>query len=119
MKHISPMQFKDHFFSRLEALSERETFEFPRATLPAGYNTAAVLLPFWPGDDGGIEVVFTRRPETMSSHAGQVSFPGGKVDPEDESVAAAALREANEELGIDPAAVKIMGRLDEIGRAHV
>ena len=113
MKHISHMAFRDHFFSRLEALSQRDTFKFPQGTLPEGYKTAAVLLPFWPGDDGSVEVVFTRRPQTMTSHPGQVSFPRGCVDPEDDSVAAAALRETNEELGIDPALVKVMGRLDD------
>ncbi|MFT5133176.1 MAG: 8-oxo-dGTP pyrophosphatase MutT (NUDIX family) [Gammaproteobacteria bacterium] len=113
MKHISLMEFKDYFLSRLQALSERQTFEFPPGSFPEGYKTAAVLLPFWSGEDDSIEVVFTRRPLTMSSHAGQVSFPGGRVDDDDVSVSAAALREANEELGIDPSAVKIMGRLDD------
>ncbi len=113
MKHISRMVFRDHFYSRLAALPERETFEFPQGVLPTGHKRAAVLLPFWPAGNDGVEIVFTRRPETMSSHAGQVSFPGGRVDPQDDSVAAAALRETHEELGIDPAAVKIMGRLDD------
>jgi 8-oxo-dGTP pyrophosphatase MutT (NUDIX family) len=113
MKHISIMEFRNHFLSRLQALPERETFEFPQGTLPEGHKTAAVLLPFWPGKNGSVEVVFTKRPHTMTSHAGQVSFPGGRVDPEDESIAAAALREAYEELGIDPAAVRVMGRLDD------
>ncbi len=113
MKHISPMAFRDHFFSRLEALPQREIFEFPQGALPEEYKTAAVLLAFWPAGDDSVEVVFTRRPHTMSSHAGQVSFPGGHVDAEDDSVSAAALREAQEELGIDPALVTLMGRLDD------
>ena len=83
------MTFRDHFFNRLEALPQRETFKFPQGTLPEGDKTAAVLLPFWPGDDDSVEVVFTRRPQTMTSHPGQVSFPGGRVDPKDDSVAAA------------------------------
>ena len=113
MKHISQMEFTRHFLDRLEALPDRDIFQFPAGTLPDGHKTAAVLIPLWPTENDGIEVVFTRRPETMSSHAGQVSFPGGRVDPEDESIAAAALREAHEELGIDPASVRIMGRLDD------
>ncbi len=107
------MEFRTHFFSKLESLPERETFEFPQGILPEGHKTAAVLLPFWPAENDSVEVVFTRRPHTMSSHAGQVSFPGGRVDPEDDSIAAAALREAHEELGIDPEMVKVMGRLDD------
>jgi len=113
MAHISEMAFREHFLSRLEALDQRDTYAFPPGTMPEGHGTAAVLLPFWPGDDGGIEVVFTRRPHTMSSHAGQVSFPGGRVDPGDDSPRAAALREADEELGIEPALVSVMGRLDD------
>ena len=106
------MEFRDYFYQRLDSLPGRQTFEFPAGSLPKGHKTAAVLLPFWPSA-AGVEVVFTRRPETMSSHAGQVSFPGGRVDPEDASTAAAALREAHEELGINPDSVKLMGRLDD------
>jgi len=113
MQHISLMEFRNRFYSRLAALPEREIFEFPQHVLPEGHKTAAVLLPFWPSENNSVEVVFTRRTDTMSSHAGQVSFPGGRVDPGDISIAAAALRETNEELGIDPAVVKIMGRLDD------
>ncbi len=113
MTHIYRMEFTTQFLSRLEALPDRETFEFPPGALPDNHKTAAVLLPFWPAENGGVEVVFTKRPKTMSSHAGQVSFPGGRVDPEDSSVAAAALREAHEELDIDPSLVKVMGRLDD------
>ncbi len=112
MKHIYLVPFREYFFDRLTSLSDRETFQFPEGVLPSDHKTAAVLLPFWPTDDG-IEVVFTRRPENMSSHPGQVSFPGGRVDPEDASIADAALREANEELGIDPNSVTLMGRLDD------
>lgn len=113
IKHIYRMTFRRQFLDRLEALPQRETFEFPRGVLPAGHKTAAVLLPFWPAGDDSVEVVFTRRPRTMSSHPGQVSFPGGRVDDADDSVAAAALREAQEELGINPAEVRLMGRLDD------
>ncbi|NKB38203.1 MAG: NUDIX domain-containing protein [Gammaproteobacteria bacterium] len=112
MKHIYHMAFRDYFYERLGSLSHRRPFEFPPDTLPVEHRTAAVLLAFWPNGDS-VEVVFTRRPETMSSHPGQVSFPGGRVDPEDASIADAALREANEELGIDPTRVSLMGRLDD------
>ena len=61
---------------------------------------------------GGLNVVLTRRTANLPSHAGQISFPGGKVDPGDPSPKAAALREADEEIGLTPGEVEILGRLD-------
>ena len=57
-------------------------------------------------------VLLTLRPETMRKHPGQISFPGGRIDPEDDGPVAAALREAEEEIGLDPAAVEVIGTAD-------
>ncbi len=65
-------------------------------------------------DAGEIHVVLTKRPDTMPSHQGEIAFPGGKRDPGDVSLAAAALREAHEEVGLEPAAVDIVAELDTI-----
>ncbi len=70
---------------------------------------AAVLVGIVTGDVPG--VLLTRRTDTMRRHAGQVSFPGGRIDPGDASPEAAALREAWEEVGLPPADVEICGRL--------
>ena len=72
---------------------------------------AAVLVPVVLGPAPG--VLLTRRCATLSSHAGQVSFPGGRIDPGDPSAEAAALREAEEEVGLDPARVELLGRLED------
>lgn len=67
---------------------------------------AAVLLPLygWPGDPG---LVFTERRADLRRHAGEISFPGGRRDPGDADLSATALREAHEEIGLDPAAVDL------------
>ena len=57
-------------------------------------------------------VILTLRPETMRKHPGQVSFPGGRIDPDDDGPVAAALREAEEEIGLPPAAVEVVGIAD-------
>ncbi|HEU0103563.1 MAG TPA: CoA pyrophosphatase [Mycobacteriales bacterium] len=72
---------------------------------------AAVLLLFGPGQGGTGDVLLIERAATMRSHAGQVAFPGGAVDPEDAGPQAAALREAWEETGLDPAGVDVVGSL--------
>ncbi len=74
---------------------------------------ASVLVPVF-ADPGGLRLLFTKRPESLRSHPGQVSFPGGRIDPSDESAAAAAVREAHEELGIAPHEVELLGQLDDV-----
>ena len=105
--------FRKHFYERLRQLPGRAVMRFPAGTLPKRYKTAAVLLCCWPAGDGRVEIVMTRRTDQVSSHQGQVSFPGGRVDAADASAADAALRETWEELGIAPGLITIMGRLDD------
>ena len=81
--------------------------------MPANYQEPPFYCCSGRGSDDAVEVVFTRRTETVSSHRGQVSFPGGVYHTGDTDMGATALRETQEELGIDPGAVTIMGRLDD------
>jgi 8-oxo-dGTP pyrophosphatase MutT (NUDIX family) len=84
----------------------------PGMTVEPPFRAAAVLILLIPRADG-LTVLFTERTTTLSAHAGQVSFPGGGVDPEDADDIAAALREAQEEIGLDPGNARVLGVLDE------
>jgi 8-oxo-dGTP pyrophosphatase MutT (NUDIX family) len=70
-----------------------------------------VLVPLYLNGDGEPAVVLTRRRDDLRRHAGEISFPGGRQDPEDADLVATALREAHEEIGLDPAGVDIVGAL--------
>jgi 8-oxo-dGTP pyrophosphatase MutT (NUDIX family) len=75
-----------------------------------GSTDAAVLVPVYV-TDGDLHVVFTRRREDLRRHAGEVSFPGGRFDEGEADLLATALREAHEEIGLPPDAVRILGAL--------
>ncbi|HEU4968896.1 CoA pyrophosphatase [Sphingomonas sp.] len=75
----------------------------------SGLTPAAVLVAVTDRAEPGL--ILTRRTETLRRHAGQVAFPGGRIDPGEDAVAA-ALREANEELALPPACVELVGPAD-------
>ncbi|MDP1899364.1 MAG: CoA pyrophosphatase [Rubrivivax sp.] len=71
---------------------------------------AAVLVPLVQRDDG-LHVLLTRRTEHLRDHAGQISFPGGRVEAHDDDLAGTALREAHEEVGLPPGQVSVIGQM--------
>lgn len=79
--------------------------------LPEELRPAAVLVPLvWENDHW--ELLLTKRTSHLKHHAGQIAFPGGRMEPEDRSPSETALRETAEEVGIQPAEVRIVGCLD-------
>lgn len=86
-----------------------------------GRPRAAVLLPLYTLD-GALHVVLTKRTMDVAQHKGEISFPGGAMDPGDLDLATTALRESDEEIGLKREHIRILGRLDDIfsrGGFHV
>ena len=77
------------------------------------YRDSSVLILFYPGSEG-LSTVLIKRHDYDGAHSGQVSFPGGKHEKEDGSFEATALRESNEELGIDPDQINVIGKLTNV-----
>ena len=102
-------QFREalHPSRAIEVEDERE---FPRHR--GDYRAAAVLVPITDRSEPG--VIPTQRPDWLRSHAGQVAFPGGMQDATDTSLIHTALREAQEEVGIQPEQVQIIGVLPPV-----
>ena len=82
------------------------------AALPAQRVPAAVLVPLVERE-AGLTVLLTQRAETLKDHAGQISFPGGRIEPDDQDAWHAALREAYEEIGLLPEYVEFAGYLPD------
>jgi len=82
----------------------------PRHVSLGSAKHAAVLIPIVAVPEPTL--IFTVRTDTLPSHKGQISFPGGSIDPGDESPEAGALRETEEEIGLAPANVRVLGELD-------
>jgi 8-oxo-dGTP pyrophosphatase MutT (NUDIX family) len=88
-------------------------FLVPPADGTEGLRPAAVLVLFGYGVDGP-DVLLLQRSADMRSHAGQPAFPGGRIDPSDAGPVEAALREANEETGVDPSGVEVLATLPDL-----
>jgi 8-oxo-dGTP pyrophosphatase MutT (NUDIX family) len=100
----------EHDFERRlrQALQAR-----PGRKIPVeGAREAAVLIPIAAAPEPTL--ILTVRTESLPSHKGQISFPGGSIDPSDSSAEAAAVREAQEETGLKPRAVRVIGELDSL-----
>ncbi|CAK9872965.1 unnamed protein product [Sphagnum jensenii] len=86
---------------------------------PPTVKRAAVLLCLFKGSAGEFRVILTKRAGTLSSHSGEVALPGGKRDEEDEDDAATALREAQEEIGLEPSQVRVVAVFEPFLSKHL
>lgn len=80
---------------------------------PDSHKKSAVLLLFYP-EESGVFFPLIKRPSYPGAHSGQVSFPGGKLEPSDPDLVYTALREAEEEIGIDAGKVEVLGKLTDL-----
>src|SRR3954447_5035466 len=88
--------------------------EASRMDAVGGRIAAVVLVPLYL-DSGSLHAVFTKRRDDLSHHAGEISFPGGRQDFPDEDLRLTALREAEEEIGLPPNEVEVVGALPPVG----
>jgi 8-oxo-dGTP pyrophosphatase MutT (NUDIX family) len=105
---------REHTTFDPEALRKTLAARARARVLIDGFAPSAVLVPIVTEPGQPDRLLFTERRHDLSTHAGQIAFPGGKQDPEDADASACAVRETTEELGIEPAAVEVLGLLDDV-----
>lgn len=98
----------------LDNVQGKDRTTFTRLETPSSGRPAAVLVLFGESPDSGPDLLVLQRSATMRNHAGQVAFPGGAADPGDEGPAATALREAQEEVGLEPGSVNVLTELPQL-----
>jgi len=99
------------FATSVEASQDKSANPLPGDT--ASLRAASVLIPVIEREPE-LTVLFTRRTDHLQAHAGQISFPGGGVEPDDLSPVATALRETEEEIGLHPRHIEVLGSLREV-----
>ena len=104
------MPMFDNVIQRIQSYSPRHLL------LPAHAREAAVLMPLTRADNP--EVILTLRSANLSTHGGEVAFPGGRRDPEDCDLISTALRETHEEVGLEPNLVQVVGPLSDVMSRH-
>ncbi len=112
-KTFTPSQPDNDLLQILERKVRAQSIRRVQQSLPeAGVLVALTDDPVNP------QLILTRRASQLSSHAGEVAFPGGKRDPEDDSILATALRESHEEIGLPPGDVRVIGPLSQVISKH-
>lgn len=111
MSRVDPDEVRSRLADLTIARPKLDLTEFRRELLSdVDLADAAVLIPFTQ-DEHGLHIVLTQRAASLRKHSGEMSFPGGRRDPEDDDLVATALRESHEEIALHPSDVEIYGAL--------
>jgi len=97
-----------------QQLMATEMHRNSRLLIPSDARRAGVLILLYPGIEQELSFPLIRRPTYEGAHSGQIAFPGGKIEPEDQGIVHTALRETQEEIGVQVQATQVIGRLSDL-----